>query len=111
MKMKITDPGMKELLMASIRGAEHQRFAMLWNSFEGRFGGDGDNTPELVQLLQLHQDRPIELLKQYVLALHWNDGDANALVSLIPLRPKKHKKFVEIELAFPPRKPALVPEE
>jgi hypothetical protein len=109
-KLNPRDPRMKELLMAAIRGGEHQRFAMLWDNLGDRFGGDGDNTPELMQLLLLHQERLIELLKQHILAFHWNDGDANALVSLIPLQLKRGEKFVEIELAFPPRTPTLVPE-
>jgi hypothetical protein len=83
---------------------------VLWDNLGDRFGGDGDNTPELVQLIQLHQDRLIELLKQHILAFYWNAGDANAIVSLIPLKPKRGEKFKEIELAFPPSKPTLVVE-
>ena len=108
-KLKLTDPRMKELFIASMRSGTHQHFAVLWDSFNGRFGGDGDNTPELMQLIQLHQDRLIELLEKHIVAFYWNDADVNALVALIPVRPKhKNEKFKEFELPFPPRKPALV---
>jgi hypothetical protein len=108
--MKTSDPSLKSALMDALRGDTHQHFSLIWKfSEEQGFRGDGDRPPELVQLLQAHQERFIELLRKNVIALHWNDGDASAIVTAVPVNSTdKNKEFDRFAAEFPPWKPTLV---
>jgi hypothetical protein len=110
MTKKPTKEEMHKLLLAALRSDIHQRFALITKSDEeSGFHGDGDRTPEIVQLLQLHQEWLIRQLKDNMVVLHWNDWDDHALASIMPVETRDaKKKFDTFKLKFPPRKPALV---
>jgi hypothetical protein len=96
---------MRKLFVEALRGDSHQHFAVVWEANETGFAGDGDQTPEIVRLLQLHQSLFIRLLKDNVVALHWNDWGDRAQVTIVPVDVDAETKFEFFELKLPPRQP------
>ena len=70
--------------------------------------GDGDQTPEMVQLMRLHQDFLIKLLQKNLIALYWNQGDDHAEAMAIPVKTTAPgTPFENFELKFPTSRPTL----
>jgi hypothetical protein len=106
---KLSFDELRPMIIEALRGNVHQHFSIIWKSDKQRgFLGDGDQTPALVQFMQLHQERLIRELKHAAVALHWNDGDKHAVVTLVSQKLGHNEPFPQFTLPFPSPKPALV---
>ena len=101
---------MHTLLLEALRDPRFQHFSLV-AKFDKKKGfmGDGNQTPEMVQLMRLHQDFLIKLLRKNLVALYWNQGDDHAEAMAIPVKTTAPATpFENFELKFPPSGPTLV---
>jgi hypothetical protein len=92
---------MRKLLFAAIReGADH--CVIVTGSAQGMLRLDRPPPPEFGELPALHEERLLALIDQPVLlAIYWDDGDRNALVSIIPAAPNEPFKTFLLPFSAP----------
>jgi hypothetical protein len=90
---EVTNAGRQEKLILML-GSDEQGFHVI---------PEEPPPEEFVALARAHGDRLRVLLdRPVILAVHWNEGDSDALVQIIPVKTDDSKRrFEEFTLAFP----------